>query len=209
MWGRIDIPPPIDGSVVSGTEHALEDAPVYEFPKRMARRKRISYVALPALFYGSLLVGLAVAGPSVWGNARLVLYMSLFLTGVMGFFMLLVHSSRPWLLVFGDRGRVGGREFAIKDLGTVIVYVDRRMMFERPPYQLIFLVDDPVEGPTRIISEAMRNVQDVDTAVRDLRRLLPGVEFVDRTLSGGSALDRKMVASMGDGGDRLRPGQHR
>ncbi|NIP36896.1 MAG: hypothetical protein GWN18_18185, partial [Thermoplasmata archaeon] len=172
----------------SVTSIALEGGPVYEFPKRFAQRKRISYVVLPGLFYGSLLVGLVISGPEVWGNAQLVLYMFLFLTAVMGFFMLLVLSSKPWILVFRDRVRVGRWEFPIDRLRAVIVYVDRRLMFDRPPYQLIFVVQDPEGGQMRFTSEAIRNVQDLDTLVRDLRELLPGVEFLDRTLSGGSAV---------------------
>lgn len=174
----------------------LDDRPVYEFPKRFARRKRMSLVVLPFLFYGALLVGAVLGGPSVWGNTELMLYLFLFLTAIMGFFMLLAYSSRPWILVFDDSMRVGGIGFRIKDLHSVVVFLDRRMMFERPPYQLIFLVDDPVHGPARITSEAIRNVQDVDTVVRDLRRLLPDVEFVDRTPTGGSAVSEEMLEAM-------------
>ncbi len=180
----------------SVTSIALEGGPVYEFPKRFAQRKRISYVVLPGLFYGSLLVGLVISGPEVWGNAQLVLYMFLFLTAVMGFFMLLVLSSKPWILVFRDRVRVGRWEFPIDRLRAVIVYVDRRLMFDRPPYQLIFVVQDPEGGQMRFTSEAIRNVQDLDTLVRDLRELLPGVEFLDRTLSGGSAVSQEMLEAM-------------
>jgi hypothetical protein len=36
-------------------------------------------------------------------------------------------------------------------------------------------------------------VQDVDTIVRDLRKLLPDVEFKDRTMSDGSAVTRGML----------------
>jgi hypothetical protein len=156
----------------------------------------MSLVVLPFLFYGALLVGAALGGPSVRGNTELMLYLFLFLTAIMGFFMLLVHSSRPWIVVFDGRMRVGGLEFLIRDLSSVIVFLDRRMVFERPPYQLIVLVDDPVHGPAKITSEAIRNVQDVDTVVRDLRRLLPGVEFVDRTPIGGSAVSEEMLEAM-------------
>ncbi len=183
-------------------ETMVGDEPLYEFPKRFGRRKRVSYVVLPVIFYGSLGAGLAVGGPGVWTNTPLVLYTFLFLTAVMGFFMLLVRSGRPWILVFRDRLRVGTVEFPVGDLTTVIVFLDRRMMFERPPYQLVFVVDDRSRGPMRVTSEAIRNVQDLDTLARDLRGLLPGVEFVDRTLSGGSAMSRGMVASVGAKGDR-------
>jgi hypothetical protein len=183
---------------------AVTDGAIYEFPKRFARRRRRSLVVLPLLFYGALAAGLAVAGPSVRANTQLVLYLFLFLTAVMGFFMLLVLSSRPWILVFPDRVRVGGAEFPTSGLRAVVVFVDRRMLFERPPYQLIFIVEDPELGKVRFTSEAIRNVQDVDTLVRDLRELLPGVEFVDRTLSGGAAVTQGMLASMSSQDGRRR-----
>lgn len=174
----------------------VDDRPIYEFPKRFARRKRLSYVALPLLFYGSLAVGLAVSGPEVRGNARLTLYLFLFLTAVMGFFVLLIYTSRPWILVYHDRVRVGSMEFPLSRLQAIVVFMDRRLVFERPPYQLIFIVDDPDIGQMRVTSEAIRNVQDVDTVVRDLRGLLPDVEFVDRTISGGSAVSPEMLEAM-------------
>lgn len=173
------------------------DEPIYEYPKRFERRKRISYVVLPALFYGALLVGIGVGGPEVRDNTDLVLYMFLFLTAILGILMLLIHSSRPWVLVYPGRMRVGNTEFPIKDISTVVVFMDRRLMFDRPPYQLIFIVDDPTMGPIRVTSEAIRNVQDVDTIVRDLRELLPEVEFLDRTLTGGSTLSAGMLEAMG------------
>jgi len=175
----------------------LSDEPVYEYPRRFAHRKRISYLVMPILFYGALLVGLLVSGPEVRANTQLVLYMFLFLTAVMGFFMLLTYSARPWILVFPDRIRVGGREFDAHNLRTIIVFMDHRLMFDRPPYQLIFVVDDPGMGPITVRSEAIRNVQDVDTVVRDLRRLFPDVEFIDRTLTGGSAVPKEMLEAMG------------
>ena len=49
----------------------------------------------------------------------------------------------------------------------------------------------------KVTSEAIRNVQDVDTIVRDLRRLLPDVEFVDRTLTGGTANSNDILDAMG------------
>ena len=93
--------------------------------------------------------------------------------------------------------RVGRKEFNNTDLRAVIVYMDRRLMFERPPYQLIFMVDDPQTGLTRINSTGIRNVQDVDTVVRDLQRLFPDVEFLDRTMTGGSAVTKEMLDIMG------------
>jgi hypothetical protein len=174
----------------------VSDGPVYEYPKNFQRRKRISFLVLPALFYGALLVGILMAGPSVSSNSQLVLYMFLFLSGVLLFFLLLVQSSRPWILVYPHKVRVGGMEFPTNILQSVIVFMDRRMMFERPPYQLIFVVSYPDVGQVRITSEAIRNVQDVDTIVRDLRELLPHVEFVDRTLTGGSAVSSKMLENM-------------
>ncbi len=174
----------------------LDDRHIYEFPKRFARRKRVSYMVLPVLFYGSLALGLLVGGPEVRSNTTLVLYMFLFLTAIMGFFLLLIHTSRPWILVFHDRVRVGSMEFPIARLRAIIVFVDRRLLFERPPYQLIFIVDDADVGQIRVTSEAIRNVQDVDTVVRDLRELLPDVEFVDRTLTGGSAVSDEMLEAM-------------
>jgi hypothetical protein len=175
----------------------ISDEPVYEFPKRFARRKRISYLVLPTLFYGALVVGFLLAGPSVIGNTQLVLSMFGFLTVVLAFFMLLIYSSRPWILVYPRRIHVGGEQFDTQHLQAIIVFMDRRMMFERPPYQLIFVVDDPDLGPTRVTSEAIRNVQDVDTIVRDLRKLLPEVKFVDRTLTGGTANSQDMMDAMG------------
>jgi hypothetical protein len=174
----------------------ISDEPVYEYPKAFARRKRLSFIILPALFYGALLVGILLAGPSVSGNGQLVLYMFLFLTVILGFFLLLVHSSRPWILVYRDRVRVGGMEFPIRSIEAIIVYMDRRMMFERPPYQLIFVVAHPEVGQIRVTSEAIRNVQDVDTVVRDLRGLIPDAEYVDRTLTGGSAVSHEMLEAM-------------
>ena len=175
----------------------VSNEPIYEFPKRFSRRKRISYIALPILFYGALLVGMLVGGQAVSGNTELVLYMFGFLTVILGFFMLLIYSARPWVLVYPSRIRVGKMEFPTRDLHTVIVFMDRRLMFERPPYQLIFIVDDPALGPIKVTSEAIRNVQDVDTIVRDLRQLLPEVEFVDRTLMGGSAVSQEILEAMG------------
>lgn len=172
------------------------DEPIYEFPKRFERRKRISYVILPVLFYGALLVGIGLGGTEVRGNLELVLYLFLFLTAILGIMMLLVYSSRPWVLVYPGKMRVGSKEFATKDIRAVVVFMDRRLMFERAPYQLIFVVDDPTFGSTRVTSEAIRNVQDVDTIVRDLRELLPGVEFVDRTLTGGSAASAEMMKAL-------------
>lgn len=193
---------------MSGALSALiDDGPVYEFPKRFSRRKRISYMVIPTLFYGSMAVGFALGGPDVRGNLQLMAYLFAFLTLVMAFFLLLVYTARPWILVFRDTMRVGRREFLIKHLKKVVVYLDRKMLFERPPYQVIFLVDDPLEGEMRITSEAVRNVQDVDTIVRDLRRLLPNVEFVDRTMSGGSAVDLETLDAMDDG-DRASGEEH-
>jgi hypothetical protein len=182
--------------VIPDLADVVDDRPIYEFPKRFARRKRLSYMVLPILFYGSLAVGLLVGGPDVRSNTTLVLYMFLFLTAVMGFFMLLILTSRPWILVFHDRVRVGSMEFPIPRLQAIVVFVDRRLLFERPPYQLIFIVEDPDVGQMRFTSEAIRNVQDVDTVVRDLRELLPEVEFVDRTLTGGSAVSQEMLEAM-------------
>ncbi|MCK5252877.1 MAG: hypothetical protein KAQ96_08000 [Thermoplasmata archaeon] len=173
------------------------DEPIYEFPKRFSRRKRMSYIVLPLLFYGALLMGILVGGPDVYGNIGLVMYMTLFLTLVLGFFMLLIYSSRPWVMIYPNKVRVGKVEFPTKYLEAIIVFMDRRLMFERPPYQLIFLADDPALGPIKVTSEAIRNVQDVDTIVRDLRQLLPEVEFVDRTLMGGSAVSQEMLEAMG------------
>jgi hypothetical protein len=174
----------------------VSDAPIYEFPRQFARRKRISYLALPALFYGALLVGLLVSGTGVRANTQLVLYMFGFLTAIIGFFMLLIYSTRPWILVFPSSMRVGRREFQTRDLRAVIVYMDRRLMFDRPPYQLIFMVNDPLLGTVRVNSSGIRNVQDVDTVVRDLRELLPDVEFLDRTLSGGSAVTEELLEAL-------------
>jgi hypothetical protein len=182
-------------------EETTTDGAAYEFPKSFARRRRSSLMVLPVLFYGALLAGLAVGGPSVWGNMQLILYLFLFLSAVMAFFMLLVLSSRPWILVFHDRMRVGSMEFPISRLQAIVVFMDRRLVFERPPYQLIFLVEDPEIGQLRITSEAIRNVQDVDTLVRDLRELLPEVEFVDRTLSGGSVVSQEMLDAMAANAD--------
>ena len=173
------------------------DEPIYEFPKRFQRRKRISYVVLPALFYGALLVGIGVGGPEVRDNTDLVLYMFLFLTAILGILMLLIYSSRPWVLMFPGRMRVGLTEFPTKDISALVVFLDRRLMFDRPPYQLIFMVDDPTLGSIQVTSEAIRNVQDVDTIVRDLRELLPEVEFLDRTLSGGSTVSAGKLEAMG------------
>lgn len=175
----------------------VSDEPIYEFPKQFSRRKRVSYIALPALFYGALLVGMLAGGPAVSGNTELVLYMFGFITVILGFFMLLIYSARPWVLVYPSRVRVGKMEFPTRYLRTVIVFMDRRLMFERSPYQLIFVVDDPALGPIKVTSEAIRNVQDVDTIVRDLRQLLPEVEFLDRTLMGGSAVSQEIVEAMG------------
>ncbi|MCK5251516.1 MAG: hypothetical protein KAQ96_01150, partial [Thermoplasmata archaeon] len=62
----------------------VSNEPIYEFPKRFSRRKRISYIILPALFYGAILVGMLVGGQAVSGNTELVLYMFGFLTVILG-----------------------------------------------------------------------------------------------------------------------------
>jgi hypothetical protein len=191
--------PSVDFFVETDDLRIMDDGPVYEFPKRFSHRKRISLIVIPALFYGAMLVGILLGGPDVRGNTQLLVYLFAFLTLVMGFFMLLVYTSRPWIQVHREKMRVGGREFPIKYLKKVVVYLDRKMLFERPPYQVIFLVDDPLEGQIRVTSEAVRNVQDVDTIVRDLRQLLPDVEFVDRTLSGGSTVSLESLEAMGVG----------
>ena len=190
---------PLDVIVTIDVRELGADEPVYEFPKEFKKRRRRNLVVLPALFYGALLAGLLLSG--TW-DPGLVLSLTGFLSLVLLLFMALAWSARPWVIVYTDSVMVGGHRFPRDDLRTVVVFVDRRMMFERPPYQVIFMVDDPQAGPTRYTSEAIRNVQDVDTLVRDLRRLLPGVEFVDRTPTGASAVSEQMLATMGD-----EPGQ--
>jgi len=190
---------PLDVLVTIELRELGTDEPVYEFPKEFKKRRRRNLVILPVLFYGALLVGLLLSGS--WDRGLVVSLMA-FLSLVLLLFMALAWSARPWIIVYTGSVMVGGHRFRRDDLRTVVVYVDRRMMFERPPYQLIFVVDDPHAGPTRYTSEAIRNVQDVDTLVRDLRRILPGVEFVDRTPTGASAVSEQTLAAMGDG-----PGQ--
>lgn len=190
---------PLDVLVTIEVRELGTDEQVYEFPKEFKKRRRRNLVILPVLFYGALLAGLLLSGS--WDRGLVVSLMA-FLSLVLLLFMALAWSARPWIIVYTDSIMVGGHRFRRDDLRTVVVYVDRRMMFERPPYQLIFVVDDPHAGPTRYTSEAVRNVQDVDTLVRDLRHILPGVEFVDRTPTGASAVSEQTLAAMGDG-----PGQ--
>ena len=47
-----------------------------------------------------------------------------------------------------------------------------------------------------VFSEAIRNGQDVDTIVRDLRELLPDVVFLDRTMTGGTAVSQEFLEAM-------------
>lgn len=195
--------PPGIGAIVRTEVRELgrEDL-VYEFPRRFRSRKRRNLVILPALFYGALLAGLLLSGSPGDMDTGLVLSLTGFLTLVLLLFMAIAWSAKPWVQVLTDSLVVGGHRFRRDALTSVVVFVDRRMMLERPPYQLIFVVDDPRAGPTRYTSEAIRNVQDVDTLVRDLRRLLPDVEFLDRTPTGASAVTEQMLLEMGRGPDQ-------
>lgn len=167
--------------------------PVYRFPRDLEMRRRRAYVIIPLLFYGSALIAMAVSGPVETWNVGFLSMVMLFLTLVVAFLLVLVRYQRPWVELHQDTMRVGRHEFQVSDLRSVIVYLDRKLMFERPPYQLIFLVVEPDYGPKWIYTDPIRNVQDLDSVVRDLRGLLPDVAFLDRTLSGGPSVPSEIL----------------
>ena len=153
----------------------------YEYPSDLRKRKRMGYVLVPVLFYVPILIGLALSGGGGGVGTNFLLVLVMFLSIFVGLLLLIVHGQRLWVEIDGPVMRVEGREFQLRHLVAMGLEIKGRTGLEPINYVITFDVLEPPSGPVRFETHPIHSVRDADTLVRDLRRLLPGLDFHDRT----------------------------